>query len=764
MLDSIKYINNVGRFAEIVDPDVEFGKLNLAYADNGRGKSTLVAILRSMGTGDASHILERRRLGAKKPPKVVVEGITQYVFHASEWNSTLPGIRVFDDHFVDENVHSGLGVVPEQRRNLHTWIIGARAVGLNRQLQALIEKVDEHSSNLREISHRIPSSALDGLDIEQFCDLAPLKDLEAELGNVRRSLETVSKAEDIARTSDFKPVTLPSIPTDKIGEVLLASLDSIEEQAIGQVRAHFRSLGSRGERWIAERVVAAGDGEVQAMDKCPFCGQSLDGLDLIAHYRSYFGGEYRSLLSRIESIQEKHLATTSATAIGKFERGIASISEGVQFWRTFVDLPALALDSENCSLCWESLRTELTKALGRKRDRPLESQSLTQEVQELIVEMAGHLADIEEVNGRIKEANELVARARLEAATEDRDILARKLAGLTRVKRRFEPEVAAVCDDYIRELQRKKETEQERDTVRKAFEKERKQAFEDFPAALNRYLADFNADFRVEGLHYKNPRGGPSSEYHLAVSGHAVQLGGERGSSGESGAAFRSTLSSGDRRSLALAVFLAGIEREVDPKQLTIVIDDPTASLDAHRSTATAQAIISLANRVEQTFVLSHSKEFLGLVYRVRRGLLVSQCELVSEGEASVIEPWDVASALAAAHEVRHKRFREFVEGKRDELMAIAWSIRPHLEYFLSIVHPDDFESGIMLGKFIGKCHARIEDGNPVMTGQRLNSLASLNEYTRPFHHKEQNVVPTGALSEDELRGFVRKTLEFTRL
>lgn len=51
-LKKVVSIQNVGRFHNaIVAGDVEFRKFTLIYGENGRGKTTLCAILRSLQSG-----------------------------------------------------------------------------------------------------------------------------------------------------------------------------------------------------------------------------------------------------------------------------------------------------------------------------------------------------------------------------------------------------------------------------------------------------------------------------------------------------------------------------------------------------------------------------------------------------------------------------------------------------------------------------------------------------------------------------------------
>src|SRR5208283_5571110 len=114
MITRIQLIRNVGQFDSITPaPNVQLAPLTLVYAENGRGKTTLAAILRSLATGNSIPIAERRRLAALNPPHVVVEvtgGPPPAVFENNTWNRTIPNMTVFDDVFVDENVYSGLAV------------------------------------------------------------------------------------------------------------------------------------------------------------------------------------------------------------------------------------------------------------------------------------------------------------------------------------------------------------------------------------------------------------------------------------------------------------------------------------------------------------------------------------------------------------------------------------------------------------------------------------------------------------------------------
>ena len=126
MIKYVKYIQNIGRFARVEDSTdaLALKLLSLIYSENGRGKTTLCAILRSLSSGDSAPILERHRLSANSESKVTldVDG-SDVVFDGNAWSTDGPRVLVFDEYFVDANVHSGLNIEAGHRQNLHALTI-----------------------------------------------------------------------------------------------------------------------------------------------------------------------------------------------------------------------------------------------------------------------------------------------------------------------------------------------------------------------------------------------------------------------------------------------------------------------------------------------------------------------------------------------------------------------------------------------------------------------------------------------------------------
>src|SRR6266545_2403970 len=90
MINRLRLVRNIGKFASVAPgANIALTPLTFVYAENGRGKTTLAAILRSLATGDPIPITERRRLAAQNPPHVVLEcsgGPPPEVFQNNAWN------------------------------------------------------------------------------------------------------------------------------------------------------------------------------------------------------------------------------------------------------------------------------------------------------------------------------------------------------------------------------------------------------------------------------------------------------------------------------------------------------------------------------------------------------------------------------------------------------------------------------------------------------------------------------------------------------
>lgn len=166
MIDHFDIIRNIGQFDSVKPPaGIAFTPFSLIYTKNGWGKTMLASIFRSLATGDASFIMNRKRLGAQHNPHIVVShGIEQAIFLNGSLSQILPDIAIFDDSFVANNICSGIELQTSHRQNLHKLILGSQGVALSNSLKSYVSKVERYNVDLRAKGDVIPTVARGATD------------------------------------------------------------------------------------------------------------------------------------------------------------------------------------------------------------------------------------------------------------------------------------------------------------------------------------------------------------------------------------------------------------------------------------------------------------------------------------------------------------------------------------------------------------------------------------------------------------------------
>ena len=764
MIHRIRLLRNIGQFDSVdTAAAISLGRVVLVYAENGRGKTTFAAVLRSLATGDPIPITERRRLAAAHPPHVVLDcegGPPNAMFQDGTWNRTLPRLALFDDAFVDANIHSGLAVDARHRQNLHELVLGARGVELSRRIQQLVARIEDHNRALRENASAITEAVREGFSMDDFCALPELAGVDAEIGATERAL-AAAREQDAVRTSLlFETLVLPAFDTEAIERVLHRGLPDLNATAEAKVRTHVAGLGSGGEQWLADgmrRVPREGSN-----DACPFCAQDLAGSALIAHYRAYFSAAYADLKTEVADALERVRRMHSGDVPAGFERAVRVAGERRAFWSRFCDVPEFGIDTAAVVRAWNKAREAVMAALSVKQAAPLERQALDQHTRNAVAAYDALRPRIADLSGALVAANNAIRVVQEQAASANPTTIARDLARLRATRARHSPEIARLCADYLAEREAKARTEEERAAMRTELDQYGTNAFPASQTAINVYLRRFNAGFRLDSVISTTTRGGPACTYNVVINEKPVPVGIGTPSQGEP--SFRNTLSSGDRNTLALAFFFASLDQDSNLANTVVVVDDPISSLDDHRSLTTVQEVRRLAERTGQVIVLSHDKRFLCRIWDDGADPTTQTAlEIVRNGNGSTLRPWDVAQDSITEHDRRDAALRDYVATGNGDQREIARAIRPHLEAFLRVARPEHFRPGTLLGPFLGLCRQRIGQQNEILDQDATRELGELVEYANRFHHDTNPAWETIAINDTELRSFVQRTLAFAR-
>jgi len=432
MIRGLRLLRNVGVFDSVEAPSFRLACLTLVYAENGRGKTTLSAILRSLATGDPIPIKERRRLAAQHAPHVVVDcdNGQQAVFQDNAWNQSIPNIVVFDDLFVEQNVCSGLAVDPAHRHNLHELILGAEGVILNRRLQELVDRIGEHNGALRKKAQAIPDSERGQMSADDFCALHARPDVNDAIQSAERRLTASREQEPIRDASLFESVSLPGLDVGAIDALLQQDLPSLDNEAAERVQRHLATLGDGGEEWVDDGFHRT-QGYTQAEHQtCPFCAQSLDGSPVFTHYRAYFGEAYANLKRTVADTMAAVNREHDGDVLAAFERAVRLWGERRLFWSRFCDVPEIAVDTAAIAAAWRPAREAVCVLLSAKQAAPLERMSVSDDARVAIAAFEAHRQAVAELSGRIQHANDEIRRVKEQTVAANPTALAAEVARL----------------------------------------------------------------------------------------------------------------------------------------------------------------------------------------------------------------------------------------------------------------------------------------------------------------------------------------------
>jgi wobble nucleotide-excising tRNase len=762
LITGIQLLRSIGQFEHVPAGAIVFDRCLLVYAENGRGKTTLTAVLRSLATGDSLPIRERRRLAVANPPHAVLTCSTApspAVFENGNWNRTLPNLVIFDDRFVDENVYSGLSVEAGHRQNLHGIVLGAQGVALNRQLQQLVRQIEEHNVNLRTRAAAIPITARGSFSIDDFCSLQAVSDVDAQIRLAEQRLAAAQEQAAIRNAPEFEILEVTTFPVDLIEQTLARNVANLNAASAARVQAHFREIGPGGETWVAEgvgRVMRRNGGT----DLCPFCEQDLAASQVVEHYAVYFGEEYGQLKTLVTATLARVDAAQNREFPARFERAVRVAVQRSQFWSRFCEVPEIDLDTQQFMQDWQTLRDGLAAALVLKQNAPLEQVELTQRLRQCVESCGAYERTVAILNERLLEGNRAILVVKERLNSQEAASAASHLATLRAAKSRHSTDVSALCSDYLEAEAAKAMTEQARDRTQAELEVYRAEAFPRYQHAVNRYLERFGAGFRIERVAPADTRGGPTCNYSVLVNNTPIPVAGAD-VAGEP--TFRSGLSSGDRNTLTLAFFLASLDRDQNLAEKIVVVDDPVSSLDDQRSLTTVQELRRLGGRVAQLIVLSHEKNVLcqvwaGLDQRHRTAIRLDR-----DGEGSTIALWDVSSDSITEHDRNHALLHAYLRnGPGNETREVATALRPVIEAFLRIAFPLQFppRPGAM-GAFRDQCVRNVGTEAEILDAEDTEELQDLVEYANRFHHNTNPAYERVNIVDAELRAFVERVLRF---
>lgn len=765
MLEKVIRLDGVGIFHNGTPAARDLAKLTLIYSDNARGKSTLAAILRAAASGDSVALTSRATIGGTRPTAVHLRfreaaGGRSVKFENGVWDGTALHVHVFDNAFVENNVYAAGEVSTGHHEALLDFALGTAAVDKRMEVekqgdaQTAATRARTEAEN-KLVGHRGQTP------LGTFLNLSKDDEADAKVEGLERRINDAKEAATISARASLKAASLPGVNWEPFEAVLKASVQKLQEGANEFVEEHFKKHHWRGvEGWVSQGLRGR---EVTGGDECSFCGQSTKGLALVAAYQTYFNTAYNDHMATVGGLRALATAVMPEPNIEAWAASVGSNRDRAGAWKPQLDLEVQGPDFDKVRALATTIRETFLRTAEKKAAAPLDAMD--------VAELAPARAAAADLNSLLQHYNEQVigANARIEAfkkglANENVPTLQQQVAALKLQKVRHSDVVVAVVAERAQADENRKTAEAAKETARQELNQLMKDLLTRYQAAINKWLSIFGAPFSIDnmGVTYQGSTT-PRTEYAIILRKTRVQA----GKKSVNGLNFQNALSEGDKRTLALAVFLARVQDDQNAGLATVVLDDIFASLDLHRRVTTMSAIAALAQSCAQLIILAHDPYFLrdlaaGLKKKRLGDALTLQIRR-SQDEFSELDMCDLAEKCRSPFHRRYKELSDYMAGHRggQNPLRLAESLRPLVEGALHRRFPGLIREGHNFGEILEQIR-NAAAGSPLQPLQaQLQSFQSFNDYAGAYHHDTFDVQPRQDVNEGELEIFGRRTLDF---
>lgn len=756
MLGRISKIQGIGLLHNADGRRHGFKKGTLVYAENGRGKSTLAGILRSVSTNNPGIVNTRSTIDSSVDPEVELQFDSGHkvTLESGAWSEKRAEILVFDAEFIERNVHSGGSVNTNHRKNLLEFALGEGAVDAQKKLDEAKNRAKDASDEIRNIEREL-SGHHAGISLSQFQRMSSVENPEATIAALRKRLDAANSVAAIKRRPVPSPATLPSLNLDSLFQILGTTLQDIHEDAERIVREHVKHIdNSNAEHWISQGQ------QLEKDDNCPYCGQSLDGIELIKAYRTFFNKAYEELKSKIAVLEEGINRRTSDNIIETFTAAVATAKAQAASWDEQIPNHGreIQLDSDKALNLITELRQLLLGLAKEKALKPTESagtEAQKEEARRLWSELQGLM---EQCNEKISNAGKTINAYKQRLDAENIEKLKHEILTTQISAKRSNPEIVKLFSELDSAKKNSSAAEKRKRIEKTKLDKVMQETLSKYERSINQLLARFGASFSIHEMGTNHRGGGPRTEYGLLLRGRAIAVDG-------SAPSFATALSEGDRRTLAFAFFVASILADPSLSQKVVVIDDPMCSLDLNRKQQTRRVLQEIQERSEQLVVLAHDLYFLrdfrdDLIKQDATSVTALQLTYAVDGYTD-FAGIDLDKECASRYYRDHQLLSEFANGQVvTDKRVVAKAIRPMLEGYLHRRFPGLLPKGEMFGAVV----ALIRDaapGSPLEHAQSIvPELNNINSYAGLFHHNTNPDADSVEVVHGELLTYVQKALD----
>ncbi|NPC59306.1 AAA family ATPase [Caenimonas soli] len=752
MLERIADIQGIGLFHQANGKPYSCQRATLIYADNGRGKSTLATILRSVATADPSLISASKTIDGTMPPKVVLQFGSGHkvTFDAGTWSEKRPELLVFDAEFIGRNVHSGGAVSTDHRKNLLEFALGEAAVSARTAVDSAALAAKAASDQVNSLVGQL-SGHHTGMMLAQFEQLPAETEIDAKL--VDWSKRAVAATNVAAIQAKQIPATIaePTFDLDLLFDSLARSLKDVHADAERIVKEHIFKLGEKeAEGWLSQgRQFTNGR-------SCPFCDQDISRNELVSAYQTHFNAAYAALKTTVAALQEEIKTGLTGLADGVSKSTDVAAAQALA-WAEHVETGVITFELIKAETSLKELADLLLDLALRKENAPLDAIGDAKDRAKASDLWLQFLAPVRATNVSITLTAKRIQEYKTQLVGENAIQLQQQIARLHAIKRRYAPDVVNLLAQLATGRTAASNAETAKKAARATLDSLMTATLGKYQVSINGLLKKFGASFSIRGMSANFRGNAPRSEYGLLLRGKEIPLEGGPPS-------FATALSEGDKRTLAFAFFIASSLEDPKLNSRIVVIDDPMCSLDLNRRHHTRTVLRQIHSKAAQLIVLAHDPFFLrdlrDALKKEDNSAAVSVFQLTAAPHNYTdFAALDIDRECESDYARHHRLLNDFSMGTGGDARVVAKAIRPMLEGYLHRRFPGLLPKDLMFGGVVIRIRDSVAPSPLAHAVNLIDALNEVNEYAGQFHHDTNPDADTVVISASELKGFVDDAL-----
>lgn len=777
MIKKFIKISGTGKFLNYTPNSVpaghrttDFEKINLIYAENGYGKTTLSIVLHSL-KGNNNVLTKKRSFDRTVPQTVeIITDVTpqpKFTYANSVWDNHYPNIEIFDVHFINDNIYTGLEIQNSHKKNLFEIIFGQQGIVLKGEIQTLKDRIQKGSAIIREVTGKIEIAINGAYPAATYLGVSADPEIDTKITAKEAALVTARNFQNILSKQALSPIPILDLPYStadaiKIFNQSVAEISGTYLKKFTEHKSHLDQNGKmsgKAEEWIKMGHEAIVD------NCCPFCERTFDStVHIIESYNQYFNQEYNLLLSAISSLDSNVSNFNLEAKILQIENIISVNANLMQFWGPHVlGHPSFSSMNDKAPALFSAL-SNLKESLKNKTYNPTQScptDSLTA-FQSLIDSFNNN---INQFNTSITEYNIKIGTLK-NSPPPNVSLLEKDLNKLKAIKKRDDPAIVALCTNLSSYLQLSDTLNTQKTEKQVLLDNYTATIFANYSTKINLYLQAFAPCLEIRDLDsaYIGSSKEPMIKYALHINGNEIKL-----EESTTHASVKYSLSEGDKSALALAFFLTKLEVDGNIQNKIIVFDDPVSSFDLNRKSTTISKLLHFATLSKQLFVFTHNIIFAGEFWKsANQGGQTTQCSKIEyAGTSSCIVEYNIDTETMSSILKDSRTIKKYLSNgcfTDEERRAVARCLRPALESyfhlkFFDLVAPNDW-----LGDFISKVRDSITTDPFHRLQGSIQELSEINDYSKKYHHRFNTNNESEPITDNELRNFCSRTLALIQL